>query len=357
MNDCGMTSELDISTSVFQHAEGLAERTKKAHILPTMRIKEILIFTYDGAQPIDIAGPLQALATANEEAGYDAYRVRVAAIRAGALSLAGGLRVLVERLSRRRINTLIVPGGPGVFAARRDPSHIVAVRRLAQRAQRVCSVCTGGFLLAEAGLLENRKAVTHWRSCARLAAEYPNVRVLTDPIWVRDGQLWTSAGVTAGIDLTLALIESDLGPAVALKVARRLVVYMRRPGGQAQHSAPLALQSADAFGPLMEWILENLHKPLKIEQLADRSGMTPRSFHRHFLARTRLTPAKAIERLRLDQARTLMETTNLKSRYHCCASGFWIGRAPQTLILPGCRRCSKPIPPKVSNSRSHGTIA
>ncbi len=270
----------------------MAERTKKAHILPTMPPKEILILSYDGAQPIDIAGPLQALATANEEAGHDAYRVRVAAIHGGALSLAGGLRVLVERLSRRRVHTLIVPGGPGVFAAQRDPSHIAAVR-------------------PEAGLLENRKAVTHWRSCARLAAEYPNVRVLTDPIWVRDGQLWTSAGVTAGIDLTLALIETDLGPPVALQVARRLVVYMRRPGGQAQHSAPLALQSADAFGPLMEWILENLHKPLKVEQLADRSGMTPRSFHRHFLARTRLTPAKAVERLRLDQARTLIETTNL----------------------------------------------
>jgi transcriptional regulator GlxA family with amidase domain len=276
-----------------------------------MRPQDILILAYDGAQPIDIAGPLQAFVTANEAAGRGAYRVRVAAVGGAAWSLAGGLRVLVEAPPRRRVDTLMVPGGPGVHAARQDPSQVAAVRRLAQRARRICSVCTGAFLLAEAGLLEHRKAVTHWRSCARLAEEYPNVRVLADPIWVRDDHIWTSAGVTAGIDLTLALIEDDLGAPVALQVARRLVVYMRRPGGQAQHSAPLALQSADAFGPLIEWLLANLHKPLTVEHLADRSGMAPRSFHRHFLARTRLTPAKAIERLRLDQARTLIETTNL----------------------------------------------
>jgi transcriptional regulator GlxA family with amidase domain len=182
--------------------------------------------------------------------------------------------------------------------------------------------CTGAFLLAEAGLLNNRKAVTHWRSCAQLATEYPNVRVLNDPIWVRDGQIWTSAGVTAGIDLTLALIEDDLGSPIALQVARRLVVYMRRPGGQAQHSAPLTLQSADAFGPLLEWTLANLDKPLKVDDLADRSGMAPRSFHRHFLARTRLTPAKAIEQLRLDQARALIETTALSLAAVAARVGF-----------------------------------
>jgi transcriptional regulator GlxA family with amidase domain len=276
-----------------------------------MRPKTIVILAYDGAQPIDIAGPLQAFTTANEEASGDAYRVKVAAVRRGALDLAGGLRVLVGP-PPSRADTLVVPGGPGVHVAKAAPSQVAAVQKLARRARRICSVCTGAFLLAEAGLLDNRQAVTHWRACARLAAEYPTIRVLNDPIWVRDDHIWTSAGVTAGIDLTLALIEQDLGAAVALGVARRLVVYMRRPGGQAQHSAPLALQAADAFAPLMEWMLANLHKPLKVEQLAERSGMTPRSFHRHFQARTQLTPAKAIERLRLDQARTLIETTNLR---------------------------------------------
>src|SRR5262245_46608947 len=275
-----------------------------------MRPKTIVILVYDGAQPIDVAGPLQAFATANEEAGGKAYRLKVAAVRRGTLDLTGGLRVLVTQ-PPSRADTLVVPGGPGVYAAKAAPSQIAAVRRLARHTRRVCSVCTGAFLLAEAGLLDNRQAVTHWRACARLAAEYPNIRVLSDPIWVRDDHIWTSAGVTAGIDLTLALIEADLGAPVALQVAKRLVVYMRRPGGQAQHSAPLALQSADAFGPLIEWVRANLHKPLTVEQLADRSGMAPRSFHRHFVARTRLTPAKASERLRLDQARTLIETTNL----------------------------------------------
>ena len=244
-----------------------------------MRPHDVLILAYDGAQPIDIAGPLQAFVTANEAAGRDAYRVRVAARGGAALTLAGGLCVLVEEPARRRVDTLMVPGGPGVHAARKNRSQVAMVRRLAQRARRISSVCTGAFLLAEAGLLENRKAVTHWRSCARLADEYPSIRVLADPIWVRDDHIWTSAGVTAGIDLTLALIEEDLGAPVALQVARRLVVYMRRPGGQAQHSAPLALQSADAFGPLIEWVLANLHKPITVEQLADRSGMAPRSFH------------------------------------------------------------------------------
>jgi len=284
---------------------------EKAHIPPAMpnTLRDVVILTYAGAQPIDIAGPLQAFATANEEAGRDAYRVRVAAVGGGALTLAGGLRVLAEKPARGGVDTLIVPGGPGVHAARNDPRQLALLRRLAHRARRTCSVCTGAFLLAQAGLLEGRKAVTHWRSCARLAAEFPAVRVMTDPIWVRDDRIWTSAGVTAGIDLTLALIEADLGPAVALQVARRLVVYMRRPGGQAQHSAPLALQGADAFGPLLDWMLANLDKPLGVDALAERAGMTPRSFHRHFVARTGLTPAKAVERLRLDQARMLIETT------------------------------------------------
>jgi len=276
--------------------------------MPALPPRDVVILAYAGAQPIDIAGPLQAFATANEEAGRDAYRVRVAAVGGVALTLAGGLRVLTEK-PPRRVDTLIVPGGPGVHAARKDARKLAVVRKLARRARRTCSVCTGAFLLAQAGLLKDRRAATHWRSCDRLAAEFPDVHVMVDPIWVRDERIWTSAGVTAGIDLALALIEADLGPAVALQVARRLVVYMRRPGGQAQHSAPLALQAADAFGPLLDWMLANLDKPLGVDTLAQRAGMTPRSFHRHFTARTRLTPAKAVERLRLDQARALIETT------------------------------------------------
>jgi transcriptional regulator GlxA family with amidase domain len=260
--------------------------------------------------------------TAAGDAGRAAYRIRVTAVHHRDLNFAGGLHVVAEKPSARSIDTLMVPGGPGVHAARNDPAQIAMVRKLSRRARRICSVCTGAFLLAEAGLLQQRKVVTHWRSCAQLSNEYPDIRVLADPIWVRDGKIWTSAGVTAGIDLTLALIEDDLGSALALQVARRLVVYLRRAGGQTQHSAPLALQSDDTFGPLMEWVLANLHKPLTVEQLANRSGMAPRTFHRHSLARTRLMPAKAIERLRLDRARALIETTALSLAAIAARVGF-----------------------------------
>ncbi|HJP67347.1 MAG TPA: GlxA family transcriptional regulator [Sphingomicrobium sp.] len=283
---------------------------------------KIMILAVEGAQPIDVAGPLQAFSTANEEAGGEAYRVTVASLHPGALTLSGGLEIVVGAARSARIDTIIIPGGPGVYAARNAPGLLKLVRRLAGRARRICSICTGAFVLAEAGLLDGRKAATHWRSCGKLAAEYPSVQVMPDPIWVRDGNVWTSAGVTAGIDLSLALIEGDLGAPLALRVARRLVVYMRRPGGQAQHSAPLLLQTADTFAPLFEWILLNLDKPITADDLATQAQMAPRSFHRHFFARTGFTPAKAVERLRLDQARALMDTTNLSLGAIAARVGF-----------------------------------
>jgi transcriptional regulator GlxA family with amidase domain len=279
------------------------------------RCRRVTILAYPGAQPIDIAGPLQAFVTADEEVGGGAYRVETLALPlalagAGAVMLSGGLPILAASAPPRAApDTLLVPGGPGVHAARRDAAAIATLRRLAARSRRICSVCTGAFLLAEAGLLDGREAATHWRACGRLAAEFPAVRVRPDPIWLSDGPVWTSAGVTAGIDLALALVEEDLGTAVALRVARRLVVYMRRPGGQAQFSTPLAVQAADGFAPLLDWVAANLHRPLPAEELARQAGMSPRSFHRHFLARTGETPARAIERMRLEQARALMETT------------------------------------------------
>jgi transcriptional regulator GlxA family with amidase domain len=230
--------------------------------------------------------------------------------------------VIASALPRRTPDTLLVPGGPGVHEARGLPGLLPALRRLAKGARRTCSVCTGAFLLAEAGLLDGRRATTHWRSCARLAAEFPAVEVSPNPIWVRDGSVWSSAGVTAGIDLALALIEEDLGPPVAAEVARRLVVYMRRPGGQAQYSAPLSLQVDKTFAPLIAWAAENLHRSLPTETLAERAAMAPRSFHRHFLAATGATPAKAIERLRLDRARALMETTQASTADIARRTGF-----------------------------------
>jgi transcriptional regulator GlxA family with amidase domain len=273
-----------------------------------MRPKTIVILVYDGAQPIDIAGPLQAFATANEEASGEAYRVKVAAVRRGALDLTGGLRVLVET-PPSRADTLVVPGGPGVHAAKAAPPQVAAVRKLARHARRVCSVCTGAFLLAEAGLLDNRQAVTHWRSCARLAAEYPNIRVLNDPIWVRDDHIWTSAGVTAGIDLTLALIEEDLGRAIALAVAQELVVFLKRPGGQSQFSQALAAQEAirPALRELQAWIAGNVDADLSVAALADRAHLSERSFARAFRREMGQTPAAYVEALRIERARVLLE--------------------------------------------------
>ncbi|HEY4250058.1 MAG TPA: helix-turn-helix domain-containing protein [Roseomonas sp.] len=283
--------------------------------------REVLFLIYPGAQPIDLSGPFQAFTTADEEAGGGHYRLTVAAVEPGLVPLEGGLPVQAAAVPAAIPDTLLIPGGPGVHAVRQSAALLAAIRAKAA-ARRVCSICTGAFLLAEAGLLEGRMATTHWRSCARLAVEFPGIRVTAEPIWVRDDAVWTSAGVTAGIDLALALIQADLGAPLAAQVARRLVVYMRRPGGQAQFSAPLAMQESDSFAPLLAWAVENLHRPLGAEALAEQAGMTPRSFHRHFLARTGTTPAKAVERLRLDRACALMETTRMSNAAVARGVGF-----------------------------------
>ena len=194
-----------------------------------------------------------------------------------------------------------------VEAASEDAPLVDWVRDRAAQARRVASVCTGAFLLAAAGVLDGRRAVTHWKACARLAKRFPAVRVEPDPIFVRDGSVWTSAGVTAGIDLTLALVEEDLGRSIALAVARHLVVFLKRPGGQAQFSTTLALQtSEDKFGALHEWINGHLADDLSLTVLADQAGMSERSFSRHYAEATGQTPARAIERLRVEGARHLL---------------------------------------------------
>lgn len=292
------------------------------YILPMTRPKLIEILLFDGAQPIDVSGPMQAFITANDESGAEAYAIHLTAVDSTVAVLSGGMRVLVDPPVVGPIDMLLVPGGPGVYGARHAAPLVRWVREAANRAERVCSICTGAFLLAEAGLLDGRKVATHWRSCARLATEYPQVTVMPDPIWIQDGDVWTSAGVTAGIDLALAIIEKDLGSTIALRVARRLVVYMRRSGGQTQHSEPLKFQEADAFTPVLEWAIANLERSITVEDLAARAGMTPRTFHRQFLTRTGFTPAKALERLRVDQAKTLLDTTSLSFQVVATKVGF-----------------------------------
>jgi transcriptional regulator GlxA family with amidase domain len=208
-----------------------------------MPTRNFVIFAYDGAQLIDIAGPTQALTTANEEGALPAYMVRLVAVSGRPIRTASGVKLIAGPVPRGiTIDTLLVPGGPGIHAFRKDRKALAALRRLCMRSRRICAVCTGAFALAEIGLLNKCRVVTHWRACAQLAQEFPEVCVDPEPLFIQAGKIWTTAGVTAGIDLTLALIEQDHSAALATNVARRLVVYMKRPGGQRQYSEPLELQ-------------------------------------------------------------------------------------------------------------------
>jgi transcriptional regulator GlxA family with amidase domain len=240
-----------------------------------------------------------------------AYRTTVASIDGGVLQTFPGLPVVTSRLDAlddEPIDTLIVPGVPVDDGAPLQPELVAWLARHAPRVRRVCSVCTGAFYLAAAGLLDGRRATTHWRDAAQLARRFPKVDVDADPIFIRDVRdgraVWTSAGVTAGIDLALALIEEDLGHAVAMQAAQRLVVFMKRPGGQSQFSAALAAQ-ASAGGPfeaLHSWMAANLHDDLSVERLAERTRMSPRTFARRYVDEVGRTPARTVAALRLEAA-------------------------------------------------------
>jgi transcriptional regulator GlxA family with amidase domain len=309
--------------------EKLANMPNEPRFPPNVsRVVEILAFP--SVQLLDVTGPLQVFATANEIAAGGAedaasYSVNVVAPGGGTVTTSSGLAVLAQclPLTEAGLDTLLVAGGPGVASAAADASLVDWLRDRAGRARRVGSVCTGAFLLAEAGVLDGRRAVTHWSMCADLARRFPAVRVETDPIFVRDGLVWTSAGVTAGIDLALALVQEDLGRGVALAVARYLVVFLKRPGGQAQFSAALSLQMADdRFGVLHEWIAENLTEDLSLPALARRAAMSERSFSRHYVDATGLTPARAIEQFRLEAARRLLSDSQLPVKRIAQRCGF-----------------------------------
>lgn len=279
--------------------------------MPNRRRIEIL--TFPGGQLLDVAGPLQVFATANDLAQIGRrplpYETAVVAaegsvVTTSGLALAAGPLPPVDR----PLHTLVVAGGRGVNDACRDDRLVAWVRQRAAAAQRVASVCSGAFLLAAAGLLDGRRAATHWGRCAEFRAMFPQVRLEPDPIYVRDGEIWSSAGVTAGIDLALALVEADLGREPALAVARQLVVFLKRPGGQAQFSAALGLQEQDGrFDRLHGWIVENLRGDLSLERLAGQANMSLRSFARHYRQATGRTPARAVEEIRIETARRLLE--------------------------------------------------
>jgi transcriptional regulator GlxA family with amidase domain len=281
----------------------------------------VVMVAFDDAQILDITGPLEVFSRTSRWlideglASQPAYLLKLAATRSGPLTTSSGLQLIADTSLgglRMPIDTLIVAGGRGVDRAVGDRELVDAIARLARRVRRLCSVCTGALILAEAGLLDGRAATTHWRACARLARDYPRVNVQTNPIFVRDGNVYTSAGVTAGIDLALALVEADHGRAIALAVARELVMFLRRPGGQSQFSVQLAAQSAERE-PLREiqgWIADNLGSELSVPALARRVAMSPRNFARVFVREIGTTPAEFIEQTRVEAARRRLEESH-----------------------------------------------
>lgn len=285
--------------------------------------RTVLLVLFDGVQSLDVTGPLEVF-TGAEQRTPGTYRVRTASLDGGPVRTSSGL-VLVPDGALTAMpdpDTLLVPGGQGTRGP--DPRLTDWLRAHGPRARRLVSVCTGAILLAAAGLLDGRRATTHWAYCDKLARDHPAVAVDPEPIYVRDGNVATSAGVTSGIDLALALVEEDLDREVALTVARHLVVFLRRPGNQAQFSAQLAAQTArrDPLREVQRWITEHPAGDLTVESLAARARLSPRHFARAFREETGTTPGRYVDRVRLEHARRLLEDTGAGVEEVSRASGY-----------------------------------
>jgi transcriptional regulator GlxA family with amidase domain len=276
--------------------------------------RRVVLLAFPGMQPLDLVGPAEVFAGAARLVD-GAYSVQVVAPRAGAIQTGSGWSLVPSKAIsalRGSIDTLIVGGGIGSRDAAEDERLVAWVRRSARRSRRVASVCTGAFVLAQAGLLDGRRVATHWSACEELSRRHPELEVDPEPIFVREGEVWTSAGVTAGMDLSLAMVEEDLGREVALELARWLVLFLQRPGGQAQFSSELGTRLAERK-PLRElqgWIADHLDHDLRVEALAERVHMSPRNFARAFRRETGLTPAAYVQGLRVERARQRLELSS-----------------------------------------------
>ncbi|MEZ0106461.1 transcriptional regulator GlxA family with amidase domain [Catenulispora sp. EB89] len=283
--------------------------------------RRVVFLVFPRFQLLDLSGPLEVFSQADRLFPLDGdhryrYRTEVVAASAEPVVASDGLAVVphgtLASATSSPIDTLVVVGGMGVRDACDSPEYVEWVRAAAGRARRVTSVCSGAFLLAAAGLLDGRRAVTHWQSCDDLAARFPQVRVEADPIFVRDDPIWTSAGVTAGVDLALALVEDDHGAEMARAIAKQLVVFVQRPGGQAQFSTQLAAQrpGRDALREAQTWIADHLDADLSLPALARRAALSERHFSRVFRAETGMTVAAYVEAARIEAARRLLESTH-----------------------------------------------
>ena len=304
----------------------LAVTPMHRHIPPTVRrrlpSRTIALIAFDGLQALDLVGPMEVFAKAAQHAPDTGaapfrYEIVIASATGGRVGSNAGLQLAdtlaIERLPKR-LDTIVVAGGSvDRLATSTEGRTLVAwLAAKGPRARRIASVCTGAFVLGAAGLLDGRRVTTHWANCARLQALHPSAQVVPDAIYVADGPVYTSAGVTAGIDLALALVEQDFGPDVALAVARDLVLYLRRPGGQSQFSANLAAQAqaSERFRGLLAWIADHPTEVLDVPALADRAAMSERNFGRLFKAQTGWTPAAYVELVRVDRAKMLLESSD-----------------------------------------------
>lgn len=293
------------------------------------RKARVVIVLYPGVTLLDVTGPAQVFASARTRPGAPSlYDVVLATTEGAPIVSDTGVTlatVSLKTAAAHPIDTLLVAGGEGVFAACEDRMLARWLAREADKARRVGSTCMGTFMIAAAGLLSGRRATTHWRWCDELSRLYPDIAVEADAIFVKHGQIWSSAGVTAGIDMALAMVEEDHGRNLALDLAQNLVVFLKRPGGQSQFSTSLTAQVADRdgkFESLHRWIASNLTGDLSVDRLAERVRMSPRTFARAYAARMRTTPAKAVEKMRLESARHLLEQTAAPLLEIARCSGF-----------------------------------
>ncbi|MEM5338039.1 GlxA family transcriptional regulator [Paraburkholderia azotifigens] len=278
--------------------------------------RKVVILAYDGAKLMDISGPLQAFNDAAFADGRPAYQVVLVSEAGGAVSTDTGVKLETVRLDDAvidSVDTLLVAGGDLIMPAAATASLRAKLADYLDRPRRLGSVCTGAFVLAQLGVLDHRTATTHWAACNRLEKQHPTIDIKPDAIFVTSGHIWTSAGVSAGIDMALAMIEDDLDHLTALNVARGMVLFLKRPGGQSQFSVELRQQMRDArgrFDDLHDWIRNHLEGDLSIPALADAARMSPRNFARVYVRETGESPARAVERLRIEAARRLLESAH-----------------------------------------------
>jgi transcriptional regulator GlxA family with amidase domain len=309
------------------------------------------VFVFPGFQVLDAAGPISVFENAGRYAGA-VSPIRVLAEVPGPVRSSSGVELMARGLrASGAISTLMVVGGEGVREAAASAKVLAFVRSAARRGVRLASVCSGAYILAEAGLLDGRRATTHWQRTRHFLSAYPKVKLEVDRIFVRDGNIWSSAGISAGIDLALAMVAEDYGEEIAQQTARLLVLYHRRGGGQSQFSSLLELKApAGRFGPLLTWARENLDAPLTVEHLAERAGMSSRHFTRAFIAEIGTTPSKAVERLRIEVARQQVQSSSEAIERVAQATGF---RDPERMRRAFIRAFGQPPQSLRRAARAH----